>query len=329
MAEDSAKSLTPPLIDIADAKIRSLTREFRDRRFWMERRFKRYPLFGLVSKWEVARGLTTLAAACGVAVGTYIFTDRLPHNLPQSQTTEITEPEKTTISTLPSESQIIKTVSETNLLHDETDLKNDLERQERTLQWKKMIEEIVTDPRLDIPLEDRNFWTNRMLQIIFVESGGNPKASSGIAFGLTQLRLDTADEIAKKYKIPKYDLRNGWDNIFLGLTHQLQMTQLYGKDLAPWVHHLGMGNMTQAIITYLISVEKLPISEINMIFFDETNSLLPKYIQKYQIDPEKLLKSPAVTARLKQIGAFEDDTQFYDVRLKAAGRAMNLPQTKA
>lgn len=327
MAEpiDASRVLTQSLIDIASSKIHSLSREFKDRKFWMERHLKRIPSDRFVSEWDIARGLTTLAATCGLAIGTAVLTERISHNFSQPQVTVTTKPQDVTEV---AQNQTIITPTEASFFQEDSDFKNDLERQDRTLQWKDMIGRIVADERLGIPEKEHQFWINRMLQIIFVESGGNPKASSGIAFGLTQLKPDTANEIAKKYKIPKYDLKNGWDNIFLGLAHQLQMTQLYGKDLAPWVHHLGMGNMAQAIITYLISVEKLPISEVDAIFTDKTNLLLPKYIERYQIDPIRLLGNPAVTAKLKGLNAFNDDTQHYYARLKAAGEAMNLEQTK-
>lgn len=206
---------------------------------------------------------------------------------------------------------------------------NDPERIQRTLSWKNMIEQIVKDPRLGIKEGDREYWLNTMLEIIFVESGGNQNARSSVAYGLTQLRMETARQIATQYKIPKYNLYNGWDNIFLGLAHQINMEKLYGRELARWIHHLGMGNGTQAIITYLISVEKLPVSEVERTFEDPTNQLLRQYIEKYHISPARLLMSPAVTAKLKEINALNDDTQYYPARLKAAGEAMNLSQTKA
>lgn len=203
--------------------------------------------------------------------------------------------------------------------------KNDKERINKTLAWKNMVELIVADPRLNIAVKDREFWTNRMLQIIFVESGGNPNASSGIAFGLTQLKPSTAEEVARQYQIPKYERYNGWDNAFLGLAHQLNLAKRYGPELAAWVHHLGSGNMDTALKTYLIQEKKLPITEVDEIFNSpNTNQLVLRYINTYQIIPEKLLASSAVTGKLKQIGAFEDQTDRYYFRLTAAKQAMNL-----
>lgn len=208
--------------------------------------------------------------------------------------------------------------------------KNDEVRINRTLGWENMVKQIVADPRLNIPPKDRQFWKDRMLEIIFVESGGNPNADSGMAKGLTQLRPATAKELVEIYGIPKsgpyaYNLKNGFDNIFLGLAHQLNLSKRYGRELGLWAHHLGSGNMDQALRTYLISVLKLDVSQIDHIFASlNSNQLLLKYIEEYQITPKKLLDSPAVTGKLKEIGAFGDDTQHYWPRLKAAGLAMAI-----
>ena len=199
---------------------------------------------------------------------------------------------------------------------------NDSERIERTMQWKKMIEAVVSDSRLNIPESEKPYWINTMLGITFVESGGNPKANSGIAFGLTQLQVDTAKDVANQYQIPTYNLFNSWDNLFLGTAHQLNMAKLYGKDLGPWVHHLGIGNMTKAVITYLSSVQKLPLSEIDRLLTDPTNQSLRNSIEMYQITPIKLLSSPAVTGMLKAQNAFDDDTEYYPPRLEAANEVL-------
>lgn len=201
---------------------------------------------------------------------------------------------------------------------------NDQVRIENTLQWKNMVKQIVTDPRLDIPQQDRQYWIQTMLKIIFVESGGNSKADSRLAKGLTQLRPTTAKEAAEQYQIPGYDLYNPWDNTFLGLALQLNLAEHFGKNLSLWAHHLGYGNMEEAIKTYLISVEKLRMDEVNKIFQSQDNKLLRKYIEEYGITLEKLLTSPAVTGKLKQINAFEDQTEHYYPRLVAAGKAMGF-----
>ncbi len=204
-----------------------------------------------------------------------------------------------------------------------------------TLRWKNLVEQVIADKRLNIKAEDRQNWVNHMLKLIFIESEGKPEASSGIAFGLTQLKDSTAQELAQDYQIRRHDLNNAWDNVFLGAAHQLKMSKTYGTELSAWVHHLGAGNMNQALRSYLVSEQKLPISEVNNIFTSpEGSQLLSQYIVIYRITPEKLLKSSAVTAKLKEIGAWGDHTWEYYDRYKASGIAMglkddvNFPQTR-
>lgn len=193
---------------------------------------------------------------------------------------------------------------------------NDKIRIKNTLRWEPTLDLIVKDKRLNIPLSERDYWKKRMLEIIFVESEGNPKASSGIAFGLTQLKTATAKEAAQRSGVLSFDIYNGWDNSFLGLTHQLNLAKRYGV-LSLWTHHLGSGNMDLAVKTYLIKVKKMPVKD-----FDE-NKLID-YINQYKITPFMLLKEPAVTAALKNAGAFGDQTEKYFAWLVAAGQAMGL-----
>lgn len=199
----------------------------------------------------------------------------------------------------------------------------DPERIKNTLRWKNLVEQVVADKRLNIALKDRQNWVNHMLKIIFIESEGLPEASSGIAFGLTQLKASTADEIASQYQIQQYDIyKNAWDNVFLGTAHQLNLAKWYGPELAVWTHHLGMGNMNTALKTYLVSNLKLPISTADDLFND--SNILSQTIKKYNITPQVLLDSPAVTAKLKQIGAWGNTTWEYYPRYQAAGMSMRL-----
>lgn len=196
---------------------------------------------------------------------------------------------------------------------------NDYPRIMFTLHWRGLVEKVVQDPRLKIPKSEQPSWVRNLLGIIFVESGGNPFATSNLkidpAKGLTQVRGQTADEIAHQYQIRKYDLYNSWDNVFLGLAHQLNLSYRYGKELGIWAHHLGSGNMDAALRVYLISQLKLPIDEVD-------NQILVKFIKTYDIRVEKLLSSPAVTATLKSRQAFTDSTERYFYRVLAAQKAM-------
>lgn len=197
------------------------------------------------------------------------------------------------------------------------------EKVKNTLRWKNMMEQIVADKRLSIPPSQRAFWVSHMLKIIFIESGGDPEASSGIAFGLTQLKPSTANEMAREYQIPEYDIyQNAWDNSFLGTAYQLEMAGRFGPEIGAWAHHLGQGSMNQAIRTYLVSNLGLPVGLVDEVL--EKEDLLLKYIKDYRITPEKLLNSPAVTGKLKAMGTWGDWTWEYPGRFQAAGIAMNL-----
>lgn len=204
--------------------------------------------------------------------------------------------------------------------------KKDLLRIKNTKRWEKTIELVVADPRLRLSKSDQAFWKQRMQEITFVESSGIPDATSVIGcFGLTQLNPSTAAEEARKYGIQKYDLNNGWDNLMLGLIHQLGLAQRYGRELAGWTHHLGSGNMDNALRTYLLQDRSLKIKDVDEIFRNpNSNQKISKIIEENKITAEKLLNSAAVTGKLKQINAFNDDTAKYSIRLQAAGLAMNL-----
>lgn len=194
----------------------------------------------------------------------------------------------------------------------------DKERIRNTLSWKTTVKSAVEDKRLGV--NDKDKAQRDVMDIIFVESGGDPKASSGIAFGLTQLKPSTAKEAAQKIGVSKFDILNGYDNVILGTVHQQNLAERYG-DLATWTHHLGSGNMDTALRTYFIQDLRLPIKDVDQIF-NSSKDLLYN-IKKYKITSFLLLFSPAVTGKLKEIGAFEDQTDQYPVRLIAADLVMN------
>lgn len=196
-----------------------------------------------------------------------------------------------------------------------------------TSHWKGLVENVVQDPRLKIAKNEQGFWVRTILGIIFVESGGNPFATSSLpldpARGLVQVRSATADELAGQYKIPQYDLYKSWDNVFLGLIHQLKLADRYGNELSIWAHHLGSGNMDAALRAYLNHELKLPVTSVDAIFSSlNGNQILLKLIKTYDIRVEKMLTSPAVTSTLKSRGAFENSTERYFYRVLAAQKAM-------
>lgn len=231
---------------------------------------------------------------------------------------------------------------ETSITQQSEIYKTDKERLINTLDWKRTIDAIVEDKRLNIKEEDKQFWKQRMLEVVFVESSGLRLADPANAIvdakkreqerkvsakGPGQVLPDTAADLAKRYGIKEYDLQNGWDNLFLALAYRLELAQTYGPELGTWAYHLGPGNLETALKTYFGQVLLLPQKDIDKVFTNpepETGKTLPNYIQRYQITPFVLLKEPAVTGKLKQINAFGNFTDQYYIRLLAAGRVMGF-----
>jgi hypothetical protein len=206
-----------------------------------------------------------------------------------------------------------------NAISQNIDKYKDETRVDNTMQWQSTVNQIVEDPRFKLNQEDKQYWKATLLQLVFVESEGNRVASSGIAFGLGQLKEDTAKEVADQYGV-SYDLENGWENLFLTLGHQLNMAERYGKIMAPWIHHLGSGNADDALKTYFTSVLKMPVSEVETAFKD--NRKVRQLIESNKVNPYTLLSEPAVTGKLKQIGADKDDTFQYYTRALIGGELM-------
>ncbi len=227
----------------------------------------------------------------------------------------------------------ISQIRETKIDKEFQAYKDDKDRAVNTLYWKDTITAVAKDKRFGLNEEEQKFWVNRMLEIIFVESEGDEKADPAYkirdpqlsaaarkktAKGLTQLLPSTAAELARIYGVTNYDLLKGWDNIFLGLANQLRWAKRYGTELGAWTHHLGSGNMDQAIEAYLVS-------DIKIANYDRDLRL--SYIEEYDIDPFRLLQSKVVIYTLGpgQLNALNDETEHYYPRLRAGGRCMKLP----
>lgn len=275
---------------------------------------------------EKRQALLSLAAA--FAITTYI--DPLDYRSPvQFNAPEISQPPSSHLPGVeneePEDAIVDYTGYEVN--QELANYQRDYLRIMLTSHWKGLVENVVQDPRLKIAKNEQGFWTRTILGIIFVESGGNPFATSSLpldpARGLVQVRSATADELAGQYKIPQYNLYNSWDNVFLGLTHQLKLADRYGNELSIWAHHLGSGNMDAALRAYLVSELNLPISRVADIFSSPNgNQILTDLIKNYDIRVGKLLASPAVTATLKSKQAFGNSTERYFYRVLAAQKAM-------
>lgn len=208
----------------------------------------------------------------------------------------------------------------------------DTKRLQNTLRWEGTVKSVLDDDRLNLTESEKKLLEKLDLAIIDVESEGNPHADSAqdsdseevkknSAKGLMQVKPTTAQEIADRYRIYQYDLYNGWENIFFGTVHLLEINKKFGLSLGVWNYHLGMGNMNEAIKTYLIQEAEIPIKEVEDLFSDPNYcEKLASYTKRYQLNPVAFLQSPAVTGKLKYLGAFDDQTDRYFYRVMAAIR---------
>lgn len=186
-----------------------------------------------------------------------------------------------------------------------------------TLQWKNTVATASQNLNLgvDSPLSET------LLAMIFVESQGNPKAKSPLgAIGLCQIKLSSAMEVAKNLKPPiqlSYDdLFEPNTNILLGLAYlKKQFTSFPETSLAVWAYHLGHGNMVKAIVEYLVSDLGQERSEILSKLNQEGSESL---VGGNNLNFIKLITSKNVVEKLKDGGAFGDNTQFYVPRVGAA-----------
>lgn len=201
-------------------------------------------------------------------------------------------------------------------------------RLEDAWSWKQtgMIDEVADD----LGFKKDAFARELLPALIFVESEGNPRAgqeklaqNKDAAVGLCQLQPSTAQELAKKLVNPKLknppDLFDPWTSIALALEFLRQKFQTYPDwSLTTWVYHLGERNMNQAIYQYESSEIKRPILELDTAFKNSSFPATKRYVEEDKLNFIKLVTSPAVTADLKSLGAFGDDTQHYVTRIAAA-----------
>ncbi len=77
-----------------------------------------------------------------------------------------------------------------------------------------------------------NIDPNLMAIIMNIESGGNPKANSGVATGLMQITNPTAGDIASKYlqkPLSKYNLEDGPTSIEFGAAYLAMLRKEYSQ----------------------------------------------------------------------------------------------------
>lgn len=159
--------------------------------------------------------------------------------------------------------------------------------------------------------------------LIFLESGGDCRAEhkgSG-AKGLTQLTAGTMKDMVEKARSLGITVVNDPfhedSNIMLGMLYLDHLIKNYHDPvIGTWAYHLGIGNMNEAIKTYLMTDLKFPETEI-MSAIDDINRG-PKYlIQHYGVDFIGLVTSKNVLKRLKELNAANDETDKYVPRLFA------------
>jgi hypothetical protein len=69
---------------------------------------------------------------------------------------------------------------------------------------------------------------------------------------------------------------------------------------------------------YLTSNKLMNDSELDKVLGDPRTKGTKTLVEKYQLNFVKLISSPAVVQRLKEDGAYQDDTQYYVPRIGAA-----------
>ncbi len=333
MAENTPEPFTPPLFDIATTKLQSINREFNDKKYWMERRFHRYPLVGLVSDWNVnvAKGLTTLAAVCGtVAVSSLygLFITQPNAEVTNTSTTSQTEESKLVETNHLPQKQfsqfLFEGFSPRRMLGVKEIMENEakiflptpIHEQGRILgvnRWEDLTNSVVKDPILKIPVEQQETWAKLLRTIIFVESGGNPLAKSSTgALGLAQIEKGSADKAAAKLGMGAYNPLDPETNLKLATKILQRNLYLFNGDLelALAAYNLGENTLTGSLKTYYISVMKLPMGTVqedfeNMGRDGNSDPASRTYLQVHPVTYEGLFldkeTSPKITGYLKSV----------------------------
>lgn len=163
-------------------------------------------------------------------------------------------------------------------------------------------------------------WRKVFAGLVFVESGGKPAASSGVALGLSQLQGIAAEEANQTARLLGYDLKNPLDNTTLGLTYLFNSAQRvnFEPGLSIWSYHLGPTGMRLAIRQYLLSELKLPAEEIDQKLSNSPMRATAEYTKTYKLNPTKLLSSQAVVNCLKANNYYNDTTNEYFNKVAAA-----------
>lgn len=193
-------------------------------------------------------------------------------------------------------------------------------RYNATKLWENTVKQIVADPLLKIDKNLQDDWQKIIMMVVYIESGGNPLASSqDQAKGLAQIKEATAQGAAKRLGISRFDLKNPADNLRLATAELRRLFNVYGNDLSLTLaaYNLGEGKLIQAVKTYLLHETQPPpgLTQIEENFEKmgldgQSPPATAYYIQKHHITYEDLVNSPAVTAAWKSSGLTTNDFSY-------------------
>lgn len=171
-----------------------------------------------------------------------------------------------------------------------------------------------------------------LLGLIRVESEGKPDVrppqpappaapipESEWATGLCQVKPSTAEMFAQKLGMSTQpNLFDPKVNIKIALEYLDYLKKKFSDvSLTLWAYHLGEGNMTKAIETYV--TRNLKISLPQGVKLSTTGPTSTKeLVDKYNLNFVKLINSGQVVGRLMQKDAFNDNTHLYVPRIGAA-----------
>lgn len=124
-----------------------------------------------------------------------------------------------------------------------------------------------------------------IFSVINIESHFNKDALSNKgAVGLMQILPSTADEVAKRVGIKKFDLKNPKDNIFLGTAYLSSLIEKFkDKTLALCSYNAGPANVNSWLAKYSsdgVNLDKIP--------FPETENYIKKFEQNYKFYSKKV-----------------------------------------
>jgi len=148
------------------------------------------------------------------------------------------------------------------------------------------------------------------LGVALLENGGSETAVSGAgALGVFQLMPGTARSLGLTVTKSKDERKDPKKNIEGGVTYLKANYDRFGDwGLATWAYHAGEGNVSKALKIY--AKEKHGIALVGL----KEQSKLKAYVEKYDVNIDKLLSSKAVKVMTKKLN---DDSSGYPYKVIA------------